>query len=48
MRVRFAEFYRERYRIVYRVSVSKKTIVVTKMGPRGTIYKGMKDEPAKN
>ena len=39
-----AKFYRERYPMVSRVSVSKKTIVVTKMGPRGTIYKGMKDD----
>ncbi len=37
-----AKFYYERYRMVYRVSATK-TIVVTKIGPRGTIYNGMKD-----
>ena len=38
-RIRFAGG----YRIVYRIDEKKKTITIRAVGPRGTIYQGMRD-----
>ncbi len=35
-------FYRGRYRIVYRVKQRSRTVVIERIGPRETIYSGLR------
>ena len=42
-----ARFYADRFRMVYQASPTRKTIVVIRIGPRGTVYTGMKAGPGK-
>jgi mRNA-degrading endonuclease RelE of RelBE toxin-antitoxin system len=34
-------FYREQYRIVYRVSEHQRRVIVERVRPRGTAYRGL-------